>query len=64
MPYGVDKEEGGDSPSNTAFMERCVSRITGTNSKTGKPYTKSEKIAICKNALSIKKKSRKKKDKE
>lgn len=58
MPYGVDKKLGGDNPSNTRFMESCVSRITGKNSKTGQPYTKSEKIAICKNALRLRKKKR------
>jgi len=55
MPYGVDKKQGGDSPENDAFMERCVNRISGTNKRTGKPYTKGEKIAICKNALKQKK---------
>lgn len=51
MPYGVSKEQGGDSPSNVSFMERCVSHISGKNPRTGKPYTKGEKIAICKTAL-------------
>lgn len=51
MPYGVDKKMGGDNPSNTKFMESCVSSIKGTNKKTGKPYTKGEKIAICKAQL-------------
>lgn len=55
MPYGVDKDQGGDSPSNVKWMEKCVSGITGTNKRTGKPYTKGEKIAICKTALKNKK---------
>ena len=56
MPYGVDKKQGGDSPSNVKFMENCVKSITGKNKRTGKPYTKSEKIAICKQALRNRKK--------
>ena len=52
MPYNVDKKSGGDSSKNTAFMEKCVGAISGTNKKTGKPYTKGEKIAICKAQLS------------
>lgn len=57
MPYNVDKKMGGDSEENTGFMEKCVSSISGTNKKTGKPYTKGEKIAICKTALKRKKES-------
>jgi hypothetical protein len=56
MPYGIDKKHGGDSPENVKKMERCVSGISDTNKRTGKPYTKSEKIAICKSRL-FKKKS-------
>lgn len=55
MPYGVDKDQGGDSPSNTSWMERCVSSVSGKNKRTGKPYTKGEKIAICKAQLKRKK---------
>ncbi len=51
MPYGIDKKIGGDSPANVKWVERCVADISGTNPKTSKPYTKSEKIAICKSAL-------------
>jgi hypothetical protein len=51
MPYGVDKDIGGDSPENMKFMESCVADIKGVNKKTGKPYTKGEKIAICKAQL-------------
>ena len=29
-------------------MEKCVDSIKGTNKRTDKPYTKGEKIAICK----------------
>jgi hypothetical protein len=28
-------------------VEKCVSEIKGNNKKTGKPYTRSEKYAIC-----------------
>ena len=55
MPYGVDKKLGGDNPSNVSWMEKCVSDIHGTNKKTGKPYTKGDKIAICKAQLKRKK---------
>jgi len=48
MPYGVDKKLGGDSKENVGWMEKCVAKVSGENSRTGKPYTKSEKIAICK----------------
>lgn len=55
MPYGVDKKIGGDNPSNDSFMEKCVNDIKGTNKRTGQPYTKGEKIAICKTSLKNKK---------
>jgi hypothetical protein len=32
-------------------LDKCVSDISGTNKRTGKPYTTSEKYAICKSAL-------------
>lgn len=51
MPYGVDKDMGGDNEGNTKWMEDCVSGISGENKRTGQPYTKSEKIAICKAQL-------------
>lgn len=51
MPYGVDKKQGGDSPGNVKWMEKCTAKLSGTNKRTGKPYTKSEKIAICKSQL-------------
>lgn len=44
MPYGIKNE----TPEQTKWMERCVDSITGTNSRTGKPYKEGEKIAICK----------------
>lgn len=44
MPYGIKDE----TPEQTKWMDNCVSSITGTNSKTGKPYTEAEKVAICK----------------
>ena len=52
MPYGVDKKQGGDSKENDTWMEKCVGSISGTNKRTGKPYTEGEKIAICKAQLS------------
>jgi hypothetical protein len=42
MPYGVDKEFGGDSPSNDNWMENCVRKVM----KGGKD--KSSAVAICK----------------
>lgn len=47
MPYGVDKELGGDSPANVKFMERCTKRVMMEN----KGYSKGRAIAICKKAL-------------
>jgi len=44
MPYGIKDE----TKEQTKWMENCVSKITGTNKRTDKPYTKGEKIAICK----------------
>jgi len=44
MPYGVKNE----TPEQTKWLEKCVDSITGTNKRTNKPYTKGEKIAICK----------------
>ena len=44
MPYGIKNE----TPEQTKWMEKCVGSISGTNKRTGKPYTKGEKIAICK----------------
>jgi len=44
MPYGIKNE----TKEQTEWMEGCVSSISGINKKTGKAYTKSEKIAICK----------------
>ena len=44
MPYGIKEE----TPEQTAWMEKCISSITGVNKRTGKKYTESEKIAICK----------------
>lgn len=45
MPYGVDKKIGGDNPSNTGFMEKCVAKVM----EGGKD--KSSAIAICKAQL-------------
>lgn len=51
MPYGLSPKVGGDSKDNDSWMEKCVSGISGTNKRTGKPYSKGEKIAICKAQL-------------
>jgi uncharacterized protein (DUF4415 family) len=45
MPYGM---KGGDTPKTTKWMEDCVTAVTGNNKRTGLPYSKSDKIAICK----------------
>jgi hypothetical protein len=45
MPYG------NETPEVTKKIEDCVSKLTGNNKRTGQPYTKSEKIAICKSSL-------------
>jgi 3-oxoacyl-ACP reductase-like protein len=47
MPYGMKNE----TPKQTAWLEKCVGSIGGTNKRTGKPYKKGEKIAICKSQL-------------
>ncbi len=47
MSYGINDE----TVEQTAWMEKRMSSITGTNTKTGKPYTEAEKIAICKWSL-------------
>jgi len=36
MPYGIK----GETPEVTKWVENCVGSITGTNKRTGKPYTK------------------------
>lgn len=52
MPYGIDKRLGGDNESNVRFVKHCVKGVQGRlNSRTGKPFTKSEAIAICKARL-------------
>lgn len=47
MPYGITNEK----PEDTKKMEQCILGIKGINKQTGKPYTESEKIAICKSSL-------------
>ena len=42
MPYG------GTTPEEDEKIDRCIASISGINPRTGKPYTKEEKIAICK----------------
>jgi ribosomal protein S7 len=49
MPYGISREDGGDSPSNDKWMEECVIKVM----KSGKD--KSSAIAICKTTLKKKK---------
>lgn len=51
MPYGIDKDIGGDSPENVKWMERCVKRVTGQKDKNGKEIPKDRAIAICKSTL-------------
>jgi ribosomal protein S7 len=53
MPYGVAKDQGGDSQANDAWMEKCVSSVM----KGGK--SKGSAIAICKTTLATLKKKRK-----
>jgi hypothetical protein len=52
MPYGVDKEIGGDSKENDAWMENCVQKVMSRKGKDGKPIDKSSAVAICKTTLS------------
>ena len=47
MPYGIDKEHGGDTPENDAKMERCVEQVMAG----GKVKDKSVAIAICKHSI-------------
>jgi len=49
MPYK------GLSDSQSKKLDECVVGITGTNKRTGKPYTKSEKIAICRSSMGLEK---------
>lgn len=44
MPYGLPKDIGGDSPSNTKWMENCVEKVS-------KERGKSSAIAVCKSQL-------------
>ena len=45
MPYGVDKDIGGDNKDNTQWMEQCVKKVMNS----GKD--KEAAIAICKTTL-------------
>jgi len=47
MPYGVDKMHGGDTPENTAKMERCVAHVKKNNPKMAEGMC----IAICKHSI-------------
>lgn len=44
MPYGLPKDIGGDSPSNTKWMESCVRKVS-------KEGSKGSAITICKSQL-------------
>lgn len=52
MPYGIDKEHGGDSVKNVAKMERCVEHLMG------KGHSKESAIRICKSSMFGKKETR------
>jgi ribosomal protein S7 len=47
MPYGFPKAQGGDSKSNDALMERCVTKVMAT----GK--SKESAIRICKVSIAM-----------
>ena len=59
MPYGVDKDLGGDSKENVSWMEKCVTKVQGTKGKDGKPLSKDAAIAICKSTMKKSKKDSK-----
>ncbi len=42
MPFG------GTTSEQDKKIDSCISQISGTNKKTGKPFTPSEKVAVCK----------------
>jgi hypothetical protein len=50
MPYGVDKELGGDNKANTKFMEACVKAVKGQKSRKG-IIDEASAIMICKSTL-------------
>ncbi len=45
MPFG------GTTPEQDKRIDSCISKISGTNKRTGKPFTKSEKVAVCKSQV-------------
>ncbi|MEK0337317.1 MAG: hypothetical protein QQN41_07780 [Nitrosopumilus sp.] len=45
MPFG------GTTPEQDKRIDSCISQISGTNKRTGKPFTKSEKVAVCKSQV-------------
>jgi hypothetical protein len=51
-PYGIQKEQGGDSPENDTWMEKCVSSVMDSGKSKGSA------IAICKTQLKKKKESK------
>ena len=54
MPFGMDKDLGGESKENDTWMEKCVDRLM----KQGKE--KGSAIAICKTTFKKMKKNREK----
>ena len=45
MPFG------GTTPEQDKKIDSCISQISGTNKQTGKPFTQSEKVSICKSQV-------------
>lgn len=45
MPFGVDKDLGGDTKKNDAWMEKCVQKVMATGKDKGSA------IAICKASM-------------
>lgn len=56
MPYGIDKQSGGDTKENDLWMENCVKQVM----KSGKD--KGTAVAICKVSLRRKKEKEKQKN--
>ena len=45
MPFG------GTTPEQDKRIDSCISKVSGTNKRTGKPFTNSEKVAVCKSQV-------------
>ena len=56
MPYGIDKDLGGDSERNVKWMESCVKSVMNKNPG----YSKQKAIMVCKAQLKKNKNSKKK----